>query len=170
MTSKRNSQKVQMMFWYNYLLERHWLFHCTQTCRYDTILWAVSQPYAEGLSFNYKASDAKYFDLIFVSAELRSAQYLLLRWCSHYVQAFHITRYHYLGQFFIHVCRLDTCHNTWKSFCVRCWISHPVFSVFHYYCQRLKYTLLLLQFEIFSAFTLQGITSSRLLPSMYWSD
>ena len=28
----------------------------------------------------------------------------------------------------------------------------------------------LLQFEIFSAFTLQGIASSRLLPIIYWSD
>ena len=54
--------------------------------------------------------------------------------------------------------------------CVRCRISHPVVSVFHTYCQHWKYILLLLQFKIFSAFTLQDIASSRLLPMMYWSN
>ena len=36
-------------------------------------------------------------------------------------------------------------------------ILHPVVSVFHTYCQRLKHIRLLWKFEIFSAFTLQGI-------------
>ena len=30
-------QKVLIMLWCNYLLQRHWQFHCTQTCKYDAI-------------------------------------------------------------------------------------------------------------------------------------
>ena len=40
------------------------------------------------------------------------------------------------------------------------WRKVPIFplvSVFHAYCQRLKYIPALLQFQIFSAFTLQGV-------------
>ena len=54
-----------------------------------------------------------------------------------------------------------------QSLGVRSRISHRVFSVFHNYCHHLKCILLLLQIEIFSAFTSQGITPSRLLLSMY---
>ena len=57
-----------------------------------------------------------------------------------------------------------------QSFGVLCRISHPVVSVLHAYCHHMKCILLLLQFEIFSAFTLQGITSSKLLPIIYWSN
>ena len=58
-----------------------------------------------------------------------------------------------------------------RSTILRCKVPNfTVVSVFHACCQRLKYILLLLQFEIFSAFTPQGIASSRLLPIIYWSD
>ena len=76
----------------------------------------------------------------------------------HYVQALHITRYNHLCQFFlsrfvdlmlltIYLVKMGS-----QSFGVRCRISLPIFLVFHDYCRRsLKYILLLLQFEIFSA-------------------
>ena len=61
-------------------------------------------------------------------------------------RALHFTRYNDL-------CRVHSHLSTWRlpiyykigaqSFGVRCWISHPVFSVFCHYCQRLKYILLL---------------------------
>ena len=151
-------------------------FNWTQTCRYDN--WPVQsflaarQQNADGLSFNYRASDAMYF-------ESRSSQRLLNTW--HYARALHITRYKYLCQFFhSHFCRLDVfvglpiyLKKETQSFGLMCRISQPVFSVFHNYCQRVKYMVLFLHFEIFSAFTsqaTQGIASSRLPPSMYWSD
>ena len=59
----------------------------------------------------------------------------------HCAQALHTTRYNYLRRSLIHVSRLDACQYTWfgktQSFGVRCQISHPVFSVFHCYFQRL---------------------------------
>ena len=64
------------MFWYNYLLERHLRFDCTQTCRYDAI--GRCNPFKQ-----LGNAMLKVFLLItFFSAELRSSQYLLLRWCS----------------------------------------------------------------------------------------
>ena len=113
---------------------------------------AARRPNAAGLSLSSRASDAKYFDLIFF-AELRSSQYLLLRWCS---RGYDTRREHctlpgtiICANFSFTFCRLAVCQYTWRwdtlgaqSFGVRCWISHPVFPAVHDYCQRLKYILL----------------------------
>ena len=111
--------------------------------------------------------------------ELSCPQYLLLRWCSrgHDTVCEHCTLLGTIicANFFVYVL------SSWRwpihakmgaqSFSTRCRISNPVFLVFHDNCQDcLKYILLLLQFEIFSAFSLQGIASSKLLPCMYWFD
>ena len=58
-----------------------------------------------------------------------------------------------------------------RSTILRCIVPNfQVVSVFHALCHCLKYILLLLQFEIFSTFTSQGIASRRFLPIIYWSD
>ena len=44
---------------------RDWWFYCTQTCRHDTLVQCNPFKHAEGLSFNYRASDVKYFNLTF---------------------------------------------------------------------------------------------------------
>ena len=133
---------------------------------------AARRHIANGLSFKIRASDAKYFDLFF-SAELRSFQYLLLHWCSRDQDTLcnSASASHYQVQLSVPIfhSRLYTLRLPLylkmgaQPFDVRCRISHPVFSVFRNYCQRLKYIVLLLQFEIFSALTSQAIASSRLL-------
>ena len=48
----------------------------------------------------------------FFSCSVENLSKFTLPW--HYARALHITRYNYLCEFFIHVCRLDTCQCTWQ--------------------------------------------------------
>ena len=138
---------------------------------------AARQPTNKRLYLNYRAFDAEYFDLIFF-CRVEKLQYLLLRWCSH---GHDIARCActapgtiICANFFIHFVNLtlaNILNMGAQSFDMRCQNSHPVFSVSHDYSHRhLKYIMLLLHFEIFSAFTsqassTQSIASSRLLLS-----
>ena len=108
---------------------------------------------------------------------------LVLTRARHYARALHITRYTYLCQHFIHVCRLDACQYTWR------WDHNPSVKGAEFHAQYFQYSAiagnLLLTSVICSAFvavwdifcfytTRYRIRwSSRLLPSkasMYWSD
>ena len=155
------------MFSYNLLLERHWQLrvHCTHTCRYEAICpFGRCNPFeqlveAKGLSFNQRAFLCKVFWFFFFLQSWKAlfTTPLVLTLPRHYVQALHITRYKYLCQWFHSFCRLDAgrlpmCVKMGAQFFgVRCWISHPEFSVFHDYCQRRlkKYSAFVTVWEIF---------------------
>ena len=127
---------------------------------------------AEGLSFNYRASDVKYFNLIFFLQCWEPLNINYSVW-AHAAMTLCTSTSHYKVQLSVPI--FHSCLSTWRlhNRSTILWCKEPnlpVVSVFHAYCQRLKYILLLLQFEIFSAFTSQGIASSRLLPIIYWSD
>ena len=131
---------------------------------------AARQPTNKGLYLNYRAFDAKYFDLIFFCRVEKLSVFttpLLLTRPRHCKMCLHCAQsIHFVNLTFANILKMGA-----QSFGVRCRISHPVFSVSHDYCHRhLKYIMLLLHFEIFSAFTsqassTQSIASSRLLLS-----
>ena len=79
-------QMVRIMFWCNYLLERHWHFHCSETCRYDVI--GRCNPFEQLVDPMLKVflliTEPLMHSILFYlfPAEMRSSQYLLLRWCS----------------------------------------------------------------------------------------
>ena len=86
---------------------------------------AARRPNAEGFSLNYGTSGAKYLDLIFFCRVEKPSVFttlLVLTRLRHYARALHITNC--LCQFLLYL------NVGAQSFCVRCLISHPVFSVF----------------------------------------
>ena len=110
------------MFWCNYLVETHWQFHCTQFCRYDAI--GQCNPFEQLMDPMLKV-------FLLITERLKHSTSILFFFCRdeklsiftsllvltrprHYAQAWalHITRYNYLCQFFIHVCRLGACQYT----------------------------------------------------------
>ena len=133
---------------------------------------------AEGLSFYHRASDVKYFNLIFFPAVLRTSQNLLLRSGSrgHDTMSEHFTLpgtivYANFSFMFVDLTLANVLDD--RSTIIWCRVPNfPVVSVFHGFLPTSEIYSALLQYEIFSAFTSQGIASSRsrLLPIIYGSD
>ena len=132
------------MFWYNYLLRRHWQFLCTQICRYDAICRCnpfqhLVDPMLKVFLLTTELLISSILILFFHSRVENLSIFttlleLTLPW--HYERALHSTRYNCLCQFFIHVCWLDACQYTWieyRSTILRCKVPNFTPSTYSTY-------------------------------------
>ena len=104
---------------------------------------------------------------LFITERLKQS---ILTWPRNYTRGLHVTSYKYFSFTFVGLMLANIFEDGNTIFRSKVPDFTPSISVFHEYCQRLKHILLLFQFEICSAFILQGIASSRLLPSIDCSN